>query len=158
MKTQCHSVVVFLLFALLALGGCTDSSPWIKTPPDTKVYTMLEIPLRDLVEHPERHIGTVFEDQFKFYHIYHSREDVEPGPRQQVILGKTHFTARPIKQDTMIIQIQITPQQESWMEEHHVARQDVLRARVRFAGIAPGEALAFELLEITQPPIHMRQK
>ena len=155
---QRNSVVSCVLLAALLLGGCAARSPWVEIPPDTRVYTMLEIPLRDLVEHPEKHIGTVFEDQFKFYHIYHSREDVEPGSRQQVILGKTHFTARPLKQDTMIVQIQITPRQEAWMEAHHVARQDVIRARVRFAGLAPGNALAFELLEITQPPIHMRQK
>ena len=158
MKRQCHSAVAFFLSVALVLGGCAAPSPWVKTPSNAKIYTMMEIPMRNLVEHPEKYIGTVFEDRFKFYHIYHSREDVEPGSRQQVILGKTHFTARPIKQDTMMIQIQITPHQESWMQAHHVVRQDVLRARVRFAGIAPGEALAFELLEITQPPIHMRQK
>jgi len=158
LKRQRHSAVPCLLLATLVLGGCAEPSPWVETPPDTKVYTMLDIPMRNLVEHPQDYVGTVFEDQFKFYHIYHSKEDADPAMGGQVIVGKTHFTARPAKQDTMIIQIQITPRQEAWMQAHHIARQDVIRARVRFAGFAPGDALAFELLEITQPPIHMRQK
>lgn len=160
MKKQYYLAILCMLCFPPAWGEDVTPSPWVTIPADAKVYvhTMLDIPLRNLIENPEGYIGTVFEDQFKFYHIYHGKDDADPASRQQVILGKTHFTARPVQQDTMMIQIQITPQQESWMHEQHIERQDVVRARVRFVGIAPGDALAFELLEITRAPIHMRKQ
>lgn len=161
MKKQCYLALTCILCIPPVWGEEPAApSPWVTIPEDAKVYvhTMLDIPLRNLIEHPEGYIGTVFEDQFKFYHIYHGKDDADPDSREQVILGKTHFTARPVKQDIIMIQIQITPQQEAWMHEQHIERQDVVRARVRFAGLAPGDALAFELLEITQAPIHMRNQ
>lgn len=160
MKTRSYLAILCMLCLPPAWGEEQPPSPWVTLPSDAgiTVHSMLDIPLRNLIEHPEGYTGTVFEDQFKYYHIYHSKDDADPDSRQQVILGKTHFTARPVKQDTMIIQIQITPQQETWVHEHHIERQDVVRARVRFAGLAPGNALAFQLLEITQPPIHMRKQ
>ena len=77
--------------------------------------------------------------------------------RGQVILGETHFTARPVQQYLHAIQIQITPRQEAWIRAQGIERQDAIRARVRFKGIAPGAALAFELLEILEAPRHKRK-
>lgn len=148
---------MLLLFAALFGGGCEQAPPWKQVRPGEKVYTMLDIPLRQLHRHPEAYIGTVFEDRFKFYRIYHNSEDADPQMRGQVILGKTHFTARPIQQYLQAIQIQITPAQEAWIREQGIERQDAIRARVRFVGMAPGEALAFDLLEILEAPKHKRQ-
>lgn len=146
---------LLVLMAVL-LAGCEKAPPWSQIRPEEKVHTMLDIPLRQLQRHPEDYVGTVFEDHFKFYHIYHSKEDADPGKRGQVILGKTHFTARPVNQDLQAIQIQITPAQEAWMRAQGIERQDAIRARVRFVGLAPGAALAFELLEILEAPQHGR--
>ena len=146
------------LAALLAMAGCAQQSPWIPIAPDEKVYRILDIPLRKLQEEPEKYIGTVFEDQFKFYRIYHDREDADPALRGQVILGETHFTARPIHQYLYAIQIQITPRQEASIRATGLERQDVIRARIRFKGIAPGAALAFDLLEILEAPGHKVQQ
>ena len=149
---QFRAAILILVFALLGTAGCRDSSPWVPTAPEEKVYGMLDIPLQKLREEPEDYVGTVFEDQFKFYRIYHDTEDADPALRGQVIVGETHFTARPVKQYLQVVQIQITPAQEAWMREHGIQRQDAIRLRVRFKGIAPGEALAFELLEIVEVP------
>ncbi len=144
--------IPFFLVALLASGGCASQSPWIHIAADEKVYSMLDIPLRKLQEETDDYIGIVFEDQFKFYRIYHDKEDADPALRGQVILGETHFTARPVKQYLYAIQIEITPRQEEWIREHGIERQDAIRARIRFKGIAPGSALTFELLEIIEAP------
>jgi hypothetical protein len=146
-----------VLVALLAMTGCEEPSPWIQIAPDEKVYGVLDIPLLKLHEETEDYIGIVFEDQFKFYRIYHDKEDADPALRGQVILGETHFTARPIHQYLQAIQILITPRQEAWIRAQGIKRQDVIRARVRFNGIAPGAALAFELLEILEAPRHKRK-
>lgn len=150
------AVLIFLL-ALLNLGGCASKSPWKHASADEKVYSMLDIPLRKLNEETDDYIGFVFEDQFKFYRIYHDKEDADPALRRQVILGETHFTARPVKQYLHAIQILITPEQEIWIREQGIVRQDAIRARIRFKGIAPGSALAFELLEIIEAPKHRRR-
>lgn len=145
------------ILATLAVLMCTaaasqGSSPWVKTAPGVKVYGMLDIPLRNLHRNPKKYLGTVFEDEFKFYRIYHDKQDANPALRGQVIVGKTHFTACPVSQALNMIQIQITPAQEAWIRAHGISRQDAIRARVRFAGIAPGKALAFDLLEIKGGP------
>jgi len=147
-----------VLVVLLAMTGCEEPSPWVQIAPDAKVYGILEIPLRKLHEETEDYIGIIFEDQFKFYHIYHDREDADPAVGGQVILGETHFTARPIKQLLHTIHIQITPRQEAWIRAAGIERQDAIRARIRFAGIAPGSALAFDLLEILDAPIPKRRR
>ena len=150
-----HWKLVFL--ATLAVLICTaaasqGSSPWVETAPGVKVYGMSDIPLRNLHHNPKKYLGTVFEDVFKFYRIYHDKKDANPALRGQVILGKTHFTASPVSQGLNMIQIQITPAQEAWIRAHGISRQDAITCRVRFAGIAPGEALAFDLLEIKGKP------
>jgi hypothetical protein len=121
------------------------------------VHDGLDIPLRKLYEDTENYVGTVFEDQFKFYRIYHDKEDADPAVRGQVILGETHFTARPVNQYLNVVQIQITPRQEAWIREQGIERQDAIRLRVRFKGIAPGSALAFELLEVIETSAHKRK-
>jgi len=141
---------VFLL--LLGITSCRATSPWVPVAPDEKVYGPLDIPLQKLHEETEDYIGAVFEDQFKFYRIYHDIEDADPAVRGQVIAGETHFTARPVNQYLQFVQIQITPAQEAWIHKRGIQRQDVIRARIRFRGIAPGGALAFELLEINDAP------
>jgi len=142
--------VLFLL--LLGIAGCRASSPWIPISPNEKVHGPLDIPLRTLHEEMEEWVGTVFEDQFKFFSIYHDKEDADPAVRGQVIAGETHFTARPVKHYLQFIQIQITPAQEAWILERGIRRQDVIKARIRFRGVAPGGALAFDLLEIADAP------
>jgi hypothetical protein len=127
-----------------------DNNPWIPVAEDERILTMQDIPLDLMRRDPEKYQDMVFEDRFKYYHIYRSKEDVDPALSQQVIVGKTHFTARPVLQSTQMIMIQITPEQDAWMTKQDVRRQDVLKARVRFAGIAPGGALAFDLLEIEE--------
>jgi hypothetical protein len=117
-----------------------------------EVHSTLDIPLRKLHEQTEDYVGTVFEDQFKFYRIYHDKQDADPAVRGQVILGETHFTARPVSQPLDVIQVEITPSQEAWIRERGISRQDAIRLRVRFKGIAPGSALAFELLEVIETP------
>jgi hypothetical protein len=153
----CRGTALLLLGILLATAGCGESSPWVPVAPGAKVYGILDIPLRKLHEEPESYIGTVFEDQFKFYRIYHDKEDADPALRGQVILGETHFTARPVHQYLHAIQILITPRQEAWIRAAGIERQDAIKARIRFKGIAPGAALAFELLEITEVPTHKRR-
>jgi len=127
-----------------------SADPWVAVGHDTPIRSTAEIPMDRLRSQTDRYFGTVFEGRFKFYRIYHNRETADIAAREQVIEGKTHFTARPIDQYLYVVQIQITPAQERWMRAHHIQRQDVIRARVRFAGIAPGGTLAFDLLEILQ--------
>lgn len=141
-----------LLAALLAETGRADPSPWVAVEPGEKVHSMSDVPLQALQQETETYVGTVFEGQFKFYRIYHDKEDADPARRGQVILGETHFTARPVNQPLDMIQVQITPAQEAWILERGIARQDAIRLRVRFKGIAPGSALAFELLEVLDVP------
>jgi len=149
---QFRAAMLALFLALLAIAGCRASSPWVPVAADEEVYSMLDIPLQKLHEDTEDYVGTVFEDQFKYYRIYHDREDADPALRGQVIAGETHFTARPVKQYLQIVQIVITPAQETWILEHGIQRQDAIKARIRFKGIAPGGALAFQLLEILDTP------
>jgi hypothetical protein len=40
------------------------------------------------------------------------------------------------------------------MHAHGIGRQDAILARIRFKGIAPGEALTFGLLDIIEAPRH----
>lgn len=158
MRTICLASLAFvLLMATTAMAGedvaaaKTDQqkvSPWIPAPADARIETMEDIPLSLMHKEPEKYVGTIIEDRFKYYHTYHSKEDAKPGAREQVIVGKTHFTARPVMQPTQMIMIQITPAQDAWISEKGIQRQDVVKAKVRFAGVAPGGALAFDLLEI----------
>ena len=152
---RCKDRITLLPLALLlalALQGCEEPSPWQQIDPDTKVYGMLDLPLQKLHQDTQAYLGSVFEGQFKFYRIYHDAEDADPARRGQVIEGETHFTARPVVQYLQAIQIQITPAQEAWIRAQGIDRQDAVRARIRFKGIAPGSALAFELLEILEAP------
>jgi len=138
-----------LLILAVLLTGCS-SSPWVKENPGQQTYSMLDIPLEKLHGDPDHYQGFVFEDRFKFFRIYHDRSTADLSKREQVILGKTHFTARPLAQYIQVIQIQITPAQERWIRKHGISRRDIVRARIRFAGIAPGQALAFDLLRIKE--------
>ncbi len=135
------SVLIFILAAACA-------SPWIPLSPGEKVLTFLDVPIERLHAETDRYVGSVFEGRFKFYRIYHDKNTADLSKREQVIAGKTHFTARPLSQYIHVIQIQITPRQEKVIRKMGIGRQDVIRARVRFAGIAPGGALAFDLMEI----------
>jgi len=156
---QARCAVALLFAALLGLSGCTGprpaSSPWVQVGPKVEVHDSLDIPLSKFQEEPEKYVGAVFEDRFKFYRIYHARLDADPALRGQVILGETHFTARPVAQPLSMIQVVITPAQETWIREHGIERQDAIRLRVRFKGLAPGSALAFELLEVIQTPANV---
>ena len=149
---KCLTAILLAVAALLLMTGCAAPSPWIPVGPGVKVHESLDIPLRKLQEDTEEYVGTVFEDQFKFYRIYHDKKDADPALRGQVILGETHFTARPVNQPMDMIQVEITPAQEAWIRERGIERQDAIRLRVRFKGIAPGSALAFELLEVIEKP------
>jgi len=146
------TVILLMLGAALLMGGCAASSPWVPVDPDVPVHPSLDVPLSKLQQDTEQYIGTVFEDRFKFYRIYHNKEDADPALRGQVILGETHFTARPVNQPLYVIQVEITPDQEAWLRERGIERQDAIRLRVRFKGLAPGSALAFELLEVIAKP------
>jgi len=143
-------VAAMILVGAFLAAGCATPSPWVPIGPGEEVHGMLDIPLRVLHEDTERYVGTVFEDQFKFYRIYHDKQDADPALRGQVILGETHFTARPVSEPLHVIQVEITPDQEAWIRERGIARQDAIRLRVRFKGIAPGSALAFQLLEVIE--------
>ena len=151
---QYRTAVLFVIAALLAMTGCAAPSPWVAVGPGVNVHPTLDVPLRKLAEEPEKYVGTVFEDRFKFYRIYHNKKDADPALRGQVILGETHFSARPVNQPLDMIQVEITPEQEAWIRERGIERQDAIRLRVRFKGIAPGSALTFELLEVIEPPAH----
>ncbi|MDH5472321.1 MAG: hypothetical protein OEY87_07450 [Gammaproteobacteria bacterium] len=135
----------WVMFVLLVIAGC---SPWIKVPENTQVHSMLDVSIEQLHKQSDQYIGMVFEENFKFFRIYHNREDADLSKKGQVIEGETHFTARPLNQYLHVVRIHITPRQESWLVNEKIERQDVVHARVRFVGIAPGGALAFELLEI----------
>jgi len=146
--------ILLAVGALLVVTGCAAPSPWVPVGPGVEVHDSLDVPLRKLHEDTENYVGTVFEDQFKFYRIYHDKQDADPALRGQVILGETHFTARPVSQPLNVIQVEITPSQEAWIRDRGIERQDAIRLRVRFKGIAPGSALAFELLEVIEEPTH----
>jgi len=144
---RCRSI--FLLIGI-CLSASVRAAPWIEIAQDQAIHKGLDIPTEELHKKSDRYLGNVFEERFKFYRIYHSRQSVDPGPRQQVVKGRTHFTARPMTQYVQVVRIRITPEQERWLKEKGIQRQDVIRARVRFAGIAPGGALAFDLLEVLE--------
>jgi len=150
-------VILLLLVVSMVLAACATPSLWVPVGPDENVHESLDVPLSALQEDTEKYVGTVFEDRFKFYRIYHDKEDADPALRGQVILGETHFTARPVNQPLYVIQVEITPAQEAWIRERGIERQDAIRLRVRFKGIAPGSALAFELLEVIENPAHGRK-
>jgi len=146
-KARIGLVVLFLLTAACAVQG---SGPWVKAESDTRTYTLLDIPLSELQQHPSKHIGMVFVDRFKFYRIYRNKEDRIPSLSKQTVLGETHFTARPIKQYIHVVQIQITPEQDAWIRAKGIHRQDVHKMRVRFVGLGHGDVMAFELMEIME--------
>ncbi len=99
-----------------------NTSPWIPVAADEQVLTMRDVPLDLMHREPEKYLGTVFEDRFKFYHIYRDKEDVDPAKSRQTIIGETHFTARPVQQSVHVIRIRITPAQDEWMlEQGHPA-------------------------------------
>lgn len=153
------AVVMLTLFltTVVAGAGTTTASdaggaagPWIPVAEGERILTMRDVPLDLMHRYPERYLGTVFEDRFKFFHIYRNAEDVNPALSRQTIVGETHFTARPVMQSVHVVRIRITPEQDQWILDRGIRRQDVVKARVRFAGIAPGGALAFDLLEIEE--------
>jgi hypothetical protein len=127
-----------------------DDSPWIPVPEDEPILTMQDVSLDLMYRDPEKYLGTVFEDRFKFFHIYRDTEDMDPAKSRQTIIGETHFTARPVQQSVYVVRIRITPEQDEWIQNKGIRRQDVVKARVRFAGLAPSSALAFDLLEIEE--------
>jgi len=127
-----------------------DNSPWIPVPEGEPILTMQDVPLDLMYRDPEKYLGTVFEDRFKFFHIYRNKEDMDPAKSRQTIIGETHFTARPVQQSVYVIRIRITPEQDAWILDKGIRRQDVVKAKVRFAGLAPSGALAFDLLEIEE--------
>jgi len=131
-----------------ANAGQQNSGPWIPVAKGERIFTMEDVPLDLLHRDPEKYKGMIFEDRFKFYHIYRNKEDMDPALSRQTIVGKTHFTASPLMQSINMIMIQITPAQDEWLRNKGIRRQDVVKARIRFAGLAPGDALAFDLLEI----------
>jgi hypothetical protein len=126
------------------------ASPWIAVAADEPVLTLLDVPLLQLHKEPEKYLGRVFQDRFKYYHTYRDREDTIPALSRQTIVGETHFTARPVQQPIHMIRIRITPEQDAWLRDKGVRRQDVVKARVRFAGFAPNGTLAFDLLEVEE--------
>ena len=157
MKKLCLALLMMSLsMTAVAAGGSAtgkkdetpNSSPWIPVAADERILTMRDVPLDLMHREPEKYQGMVFEDRFKFFHIYRNKEDKDPAKSPQTIIGETHFTARPVQQSVHVIRIRITPAQEEWIQNKGTRRQDVVKARVRFAGIAPGGSLAFDLLEI----------
>jgi hypothetical protein len=134
-----------LCFALSLAAACTGPR---SRETEIPVFAFLDIPIATLYADVNKYHGAVFEDRFKFYHIYHDRETAKPG--QQTIIGKTHFTARAIGQPSYVIRIRITPEQEEQLLAMGIRRQDVLKARVRYVGLSPAKSLAFELLEILE--------
>lgn len=144
-----RTVLIVLLMLLLSVA-CAVQGPWIKTDPGAKIYTLLDIPLSELQQSPSRHIGEVFVDRFKFYRIYRNKQDRIPSLSKQTVLGKTHFTARPLRQYIHVVQIRITPEQDAWIRAKGIHRQDVIKAKVRFAGLGEGDVMAFELMEILE--------
>ena len=140
--------VIGIPLFILITTACTR--PWVKVAPNEKIYTFSDIPINVFYSEPEQQLDKVFEEKFKFYRIYHNKETADPTKREQTVKGKTHFTARPVNQYIHVIQILITPEQEKWIRARGIDRQDVIRARVRFSGTAPGGSLAFDLLEIIE--------
>ncbi|MEK6776055.1 MAG: hypothetical protein AABY87_04110 [bacterium] len=140
-----HGLGILLVF-WIAVSACAGTQGGLR--PDEPVYTFLELPMKRLYSETDSHIGKVFDERFKFYRIYHDKETADPSKREQTIQGKTHFTARPITQYMQVVRIQITPRQEKLLLTMGIERQDVIRAKVRFAGLAPGGSLAFDLLEV----------
>lgn len=145
--------------ALLLVAACAAPHQEVK-PEAGPVYTFLDLPLSVVRSHIDQYRGALFEGRVKYYHTYHNDEDVKryypdnptagPNERMQVILGKTHFTARPIQQYGHMVQIQITRAQEEDLQRRGVERQDTLKCRLRVDGIAPGGGLAFDLVEILE--------
>jgi len=139
-------ILLIALFAICMAISC--AGPWTKVKPGEPIHTFLDIPMDNIIADPEKYKGTVIEDRFKFYQIYRSKEDVIPEISKQTIRGETYFTARPINQYIYVIQIRITRGQDKWIRNKGIHRQDAIKARVRFAGIAPSGVPAFDLLEI----------
>ncbi len=143
----------FVIIAV-ALSAC-NKPLWITHSPETKVYTMRDVPIVELRRESEKYIGAAFQGRFKFYRIYQGIESVaEVKDRSQIVLGKTHFTARPIDQYGHVIRIRITPQQHEWFKSNGIERQDIINAKVRFAGVSVKQTIAFELLEVLAPMVN----
>ncbi len=135
-------LILSFCFAMVSCAGFLAR----KQPP----VSFDQVPLSQLQNDAQAWQSRVFEGRFKFYHIYHGPDRSKEGPREQRTRVPTHFTARPMSQPGHVLRIRLTPEQEAQFNTRGVLRQDVIEARVRFAGIDPDGGLAFDLVEVTR--------
>ncbi len=114
------------------------------------VYTFLDVPIAFLHEQTEKYMGVVFEDRFTFEGLYNADTPGGSADSKKATQGKPFIEARPIAQTSTVIQIQITPGQEERIKKMGVVKQDLVKAKIRFAGIGPGGNLVFDLIEIME--------
>lgn len=143
-------VTLFLLgLAVVMMMAC--QSPRIEPKYDGPVLTFLDVPVEDFNEQTEKYLGVVFEDRFNFDPISPAHGTTNPVKQGQVFETRSHVAAKPIAQDTRVIQIWIAPAQEEWVRKRLEAEGNyVIKARVRFVGIAPGGQPAFDLMAILE--------
>ncbi len=136
------------LLPLLALTlACAASQP----APAPPAHTFKEIPVQELRAHPERYVGTVFEEKFTFMRVWWGKE--RRHGKQQTLDLPTHFTARIAASPLYMARIEFPPEADP-LFEHRRDGTD-LRLRVRFLRLHPASrtpVFAFEkLLPATKP-------
>ena len=88
MKRLCLALLMMLpsMAALAAGEGATqaasdqqETSPWLPLPEGEPILTMQDVPLDLMYQDPDKYLGKVFEDRFKFFHIFH-QEIIKKNP------------------------------------------------------------------------------
>lgn len=142
-----HVISLLLGLSALLLTACGESR--VEAVHVGATYNFLEVPVEYLNEQTEKYLNAVFEDRFTFEEADPLMGAVRRAGQEIVREGGSHVLARPIAQNSKVIQIRIAPAQEARIrEETAAARKTAVKARLRFAGIAPGGLPLFDLLAI----------
>lgn len=149
-RAQGIPVILFLLGLLAALvAACGE--PRVEPVQAGPTYSFLDVPVEHLHERTEKYLGAVFEDRFTFEEADPLTGAVRRAGQETKRQPGSPVLARPIAQNSKVIRIRIAPEQEARIREETASgRKTAVRARVRFAGIAPGGLADFELLAVVK--------
>lgn len=144
------SVTLFLSGLLAALVMACGKSP-VEPVRGGPTYNFLDVPVEYLHEQTEKYLGAVFEDRFTFEEADPLTGAVRRAGHETAHEAGSPVLARPIAQNSKVIRIRMAREQEARIREETVAgRKIAVKARLRFAGIAPGGLPDFELLAVMQ--------